>query len=577
MGRAGSGMPSAGSPSSKRRSPPVKRRGAAVAPSGSSLVCTLGPVKGQEFTLEGEEMVMGRSPEAAISVADGSMSRRHATFRKTEEGWAVHDLGSGNGTMINGAEIFDETTLANNDVVAMGDSEFTFVNTSTTAAVLEPIADEPAEIVPSRRPPVRTARSSGLEVRRERSARVVRRSDGPQQAAPNGLRKVLIRFGGVLAIVMALGVGWKAIDNKKKLQLTKLHQVEAEHQQEMDAQFQEAKRLAHDGKWVEAKTALLEIQTDDPDYEPQSVQQYIERADLELPNQVALHAAEEAIKAGQVGAAMQALAKVQNSLGPTETKRAELTEQLQAKVNAKAAEARGLLAPPLDASKLDQVKAIADDILVARPDDREATELKRQAEAALQRLRNPGVAPAVVETPWVEVQNRFRAGDPSGALSLAEACAAKAAQCRTLDAEIKEFNSKLKSLEQLPENDLYALFELDRKIAGGVSSDQSKPIRTRVAAVFFLKASQAKTTGNWAKAIDHSRRALQAEPTHPGAVNLLSEARSQAKDVYLRGYQLKDSTPDEAARLFKEVISMTPKDDEYHQKADARLAELQSK
>lgn len=555
----------------------MKRRGAAPAASGSSLVCTVGPAKDQEYPLVGDEMVIGRSPEATISVADTSMSRRHATLRKTDDGWAVLDLGSGNGTTLNGAEIFDETQLANNDVLGMGDSEFTFVNTSATAAVLEPIDDAPKELAPSRRAPVRTARNSDLPARRERPARVVRRGTGPAANAPSSLRKVLIRFGGVLAIVMAIGVGWKAIDNKKKLQVTKQNQVEAQHQQEMDAQFQEAKRLARDGKWAEAKQVLLQLQEDEPDYEAQSVKQYIERADLELPNQEALHAAAEAIKAGEVGAASVALAKVQNTLGPSEALRAALVEQLEARMVAKAAQARGLLAPPAEMTKLEQVKAIADDLLIAKPEDREAIELKRQAEATMARLRNPSVAAAVVETPWVEVHNRFRSGDASGALSLAEACATKQAQCRTLESEIKEFNTKLKSLEQLPDGDLFALFELDRKIAGGQSSELSKQIRTRVAASFYLKASQAKTTGNWAKAIDNSRRVLQAEPTHPGALNLLSEARNQARDVYLRGYQLRDSTPDEAARLFKEVLSMTPKDDEFHQKADARLAELQNK
>jgi tetratricopeptide (TPR) repeat protein len=252
-----------------------------------------------------------------------------------------------------------------------------------------------------------------------------------------------------------------------------------------------------------------------------------------------------------------------------------LAERLDARLVARRAEAREMLATPGDVAKMAAIKVIADDLLTARPDDREAIEIKRQADAAIARLHSPNAAAVVVETPWVDVQSRFRTGDASGALTLAQACAPKAAQCRTLESELKEFDSKFKSLEQLPELELFSLFELDRKIAGGQSSDLSKPIRTRVAAAFYLKASQSKTTGNWSKAIENARRVLQADSAHAGALNLLSEARNQAKEVYLRGYQLKDSTPDEAARLFKEVIAMTPKDDEYHQKADARLAEIQ--
>ena len=225
---------------------------------------------------------------------------------------------------------------------------------------------------------------------------------------------------------------------------------------------------------------------------------------------------------------------------------------------------------------MEQLRALAEDILAARPDEREGVELKRQAELAMARIRNPS-APAAgpAETPWVEVQSRFRNGDPGGALSLAEECAPRQGQCRTLESQIKEYNSKLKNLDALPDLELFGLFELDRKISGGQSSDLSKPIRTKVAAAFYMKASQAKTTGNWSKAIENARRVQQADASHAGANNILSEARAQAKEVYLRGYQLRQTTPDEAARLFKEVLSMTPKDDEYHEKAEARLGELQ--
>ena len=57
--------------------------------------------------------------------------------------------------------------------------------------------------------------------------------------------------------------------------------------------------------------------------------------------------------------------------------------------------------------------------------------------------------------------------------------------------------------------------------------------------------------------------------------SLINEGRSQARESYLRGYQLKESSPDEAIRLFKDVMNMTPPDDETHQKAKSRIAELQ--
>ncbi len=513
-----------GNPPPRRRAPTKGGVRRATPPPqaapASKLVCTLGPAEGEEFELVGDEVVIGRSPDAQISVADTSMSRKHAVIRKSGEGWAISDLGSGNGTMLNGTDIADEAPLSPNDVVSMGDSEFTFFDASEAAVgetrqLLEPVAErKPAAALPARRPPVRTARNSD-GVPRARPGRVAR---AEVQAKPsNSFRTLLIRFGAVLAIVMAIGVGWKAIENKKRTAAAHAAEAANVQRQAKDAEFQEAKRLARDGKWVEAKAKLLDIQADDADYEPKSVQQYLERAELEIPNQEAFAVVDAAIKAGQVGKAATVLAQVQNTLGTTETQRAALVERLDARIVAKATEGRGMLSGQGDVAKMEQLKLLAEDILVARPEDREATELKRQAEAALFRIRNPSAPVVVAETPWVDVQSRFRSGDKSGALALAGACAPRQAQCRTLEAQIKDFDSKSKNLDALPEMELFGLFELDRKIAGGQSSDLSKPIRTKVAAAFYLKASQAKTTGNWSKAIENARRVLQAASTKAAA------------------------------------------------------------
>jgi tetratricopeptide (TPR) repeat protein len=50
--------------------------------------------------------------------------------------------------------------------------------------------------------------------------------------------------------------------------------------------------------------------------------------------------------------------------------------------------------------------------------------------------------------------------------------------------------------------------------------------------------------------------------------------QADARDTYQRGYQLRESDPGEAARLFKDVMAQTSPDSELHQKAKTRLAEL---
>jgi tetratricopeptide (TPR) repeat protein len=537
------------------------------------LIAQAGPASGQEFALEGDELVIGRSADNPVSIPDTSVSRKHALVRKTAEGWAVSDLGSGNGTMLNGEAIADETQLNEGDVITLGDTELRFSG-GVDAAAGESTAEMPTG--GRARPPVRTARNGGGAIERStgrgRPVRTSRMAEDPEEAKKKR-RKVVLIAGGSLVVIMALAVGWKAIDNKRQAAARVAMLAGKEHQSMMADLFKEAKSLVRQGKWVEARAKLEEMVAEDAEYEPRQVENYMKIADAEIPNQGLLAEANEAIGKGELAKAFNALAKVKTTTQEAAVRTAK--DALDAKVVEKLAEARGLLAFASDLQKMEQLKALCEDILVARAEDREASELKKQAETAIYRIKNPTIAPPPPDTPWLEVSARYKNGDSSGALSLAQACANKHAQCRALESSIKEFEAKSKRLEELNENDLIALYELDKKIAGGSSSELSRPLRTQLVSKLFVKASQAKTTGNWSRAIEYARRVLQADPGHVGAQSLVNEARNQAREVYLRGYQLKESSPDEAIRLFKDVMNMTPPDDDNHQKAKSRIAELQ--
>ncbi len=536
------------------------------------LVAQSGPASGQEFVLEGDELVLGRAADNPVSIPDTSVSRKHALVRKTADGWAVSDLGSGNGTMLNGEAIADETPLTDGDVITMGDTELKYAGAGDGSA--DETAAPPAG--GARRPPVRTARTGGGALERSsgrgRPVRTSRMAEDPEEAKKKR-RKIFLIVGGSLVVIMALLVGWKAIDNKRQIAKIAERKAGQEHQAAMADLFKEAKLLVRQGKWSEAKSKLEEIQTEDPDYETRQVENYIKIATDEIPNQALLAAANEAIAKGELGKAAASLAKVK-----TLSQDAPLTaakEALDAKTTEKMGIARGLLASAGDLTKMEELKALCEDILLVRVEDREASELKKTAETAIYKIKNPPVAEARPDTPWLEVSARFKNGDSSGALSLAQACANKFAQCRTFESNIKEFETKSKNLENLNENDLIALYDLDKKIAGGTSSELSRPVRTQLVSKLFVKASQAKTTGNWPRAIELARKVQQADSGHVGAQALINEGRTQAREAYLRGYQLRESSPDEAIRLFKDVMNMTPPDDETHMKAKSRVNELQ--
>ena len=63
---------------------------------------------------------IGRSIECDCVVSEASVSRRHAELRRVGERWLVRDLGSRNGTRLNGVRVTAETEARPGDVLAVG-------------------------------------------------------------------------------------------------------------------------------------------------------------------------------------------------------------------------------------------------------------------------------------------------------------------------------------------------------------------------------------------------------------------------------------------------------------------------
>ena len=89
-------------------------------PAGHALlVVQRGPSAGSRFLLDTDEVTAGRHPDSDIFLDDVTVSRRHATFRRTADGYVVADVGSLNGTYVNRDRI-DEILLSGGDEVQVG-------------------------------------------------------------------------------------------------------------------------------------------------------------------------------------------------------------------------------------------------------------------------------------------------------------------------------------------------------------------------------------------------------------------------------------------------------------------------
>jgi pSer/pThr/pTyr-binding forkhead associated (FHA) protein len=99
----------------------------AALPSGSALLITKrGPNVGSRFLLDQELTSAGRHPNADIFLDDVTVSRRHAEFVRTSNGFVVKDLASLNGTYHNGTRIDDLANLSDGDEVQIGKFRLTF-------------------------------------------------------------------------------------------------------------------------------------------------------------------------------------------------------------------------------------------------------------------------------------------------------------------------------------------------------------------------------------------------------------------------------------------------------------------
>jgi Protein of unknown function (DUF3662)/FHA domain len=81
--------------------------------------------EGREFGIESPITVIGRSSECDVVVGDPNVSRRHAEIRRMGRGYSLVDLGSTNGTEVNGQRV-TETSLMNGDVIGVGTTQITF-------------------------------------------------------------------------------------------------------------------------------------------------------------------------------------------------------------------------------------------------------------------------------------------------------------------------------------------------------------------------------------------------------------------------------------------------------------------
>ncbi len=107
------------------------------------LVVRSGPTPGKVYPIMKNEVIIGRDPNADILVNDAEVSRHHAVIKLTGEGYTIEDLGSTNGTVINGDRLSGPYLLKSGEIISLGEH-------ITLVFEHQPILDPDATVIAAR-------------------------------------------------------------------------------------------------------------------------------------------------------------------------------------------------------------------------------------------------------------------------------------------------------------------------------------------------------------------------------------------------------------------------------------------
>ena len=121
IGRPGRALPSA--PRAQRGQGPVAPQAAPAPPRRNDarrLIITEGPLAGSTVPLSPSSIIIGRSPSSTLVLDDSYASSRHARVFPKDGSWWLEDLGSTNGTLLDGRPVHGAVELPTGVPVRIG-------------------------------------------------------------------------------------------------------------------------------------------------------------------------------------------------------------------------------------------------------------------------------------------------------------------------------------------------------------------------------------------------------------------------------------------------------------------------
>ncbi len=565
-----------------------------------------GPDQGRTRRFRGVRMVIGRIHGCDFKLADDSVSRRHLEIILGDDGVLLRDLGSGNGTRVNGDKV-TESRLQDGDEIAIGKTRFRFVDelaalrrqqaeeqqakeqqASDQAADAAPSdAEAPEAGGPSEEPGPRDLTHTGLSVptarRAARPARVVSRWASSLEPK----RKRLIALGGAaLAVLLVVGV---VVARPAPPPAPDPRLAEAAEK------MQYARNAFREEKFEEAVTLIEAAQQLSPGIDETGL---ATAARKELATFQGFEEVRALMRAGRFDEARSQLAKVPLAAVLGEDRRAKLEAEL---AEAALADLRARAETALEAGELETAEALVGklprnvaaslqpkiDALRSQIAEQDAAEARAEAKAAAaQRKAAANRRQAFIDSAFSNVARKFHAGEFQRAALECD----RVVDQHAGDKDIRERARNLKTW--IPQFGRY-LDEGTRKFNQGNVAGAASPLRKarelyrkigfegalgalldeQLAAAALESARLALARNDLASAAAHYQEAKVLNPGDARGQQGLDVVYRKAEELYLDAYMIRDRDPREAAKRFRIVVDVLPRTTETWGKASRLLEE----
>lgn len=579
-----------------------------------SIEVVEGPDAGKKKRVRGGRMIIGRGDGCDLKLRDTSASRRHLEIIVGASGCIARDLGSGNGTKVNGERI-DEVSVSHGDEVVVGTTLLRIVDELAAleerrkpkARIKEP--EPPPHVEPFDGEPEDEADDgAGVPARRAPSAsrRPGRASGTAAVSIPEGEarpKKNLIILGGVAGgALLLLGILIALLRPASPPPVpagpTKDDVRSAKLMQDGKAALAAADYDKADGLWDEIEK-IDPNNVDLPDLRVRTKKEREARKAYQgAVGQIAEHnfdAARDALKSISPDTLVSDQAN--DLLKSLDKKQAEfLAQQVEAKLAAKDIEGARTLLPDLGRiapADFDRVSKEIDDAQAEADRDALKNIKSRKKREAMMREMKARKANAAVQKDLDSGFRKFheastppqfdRAASEFDRISEGARSDKVRSRAHELAKSVRALSRYLADANQLDADQSYAaeitplsgaLQALEKiEPSGGLMGK----LKNRMVRGLVIKGRDAAARQDYAVAAKAFAKALQLKPGESSAREGMNNLRSRAKDVYLQAYEEQDRDPDSAKKLYEAVVQMTPSDDEYHDKAQKRLKALQGR